>query len=84
MISLRMEGKPTNNPTKTPNQTMKTQQTPATLCDTPSASEFPLPAYDWNKQTRHDTIVAGKHTFNSVQTFDSQGKPKDTTNDNND
>jgi len=59
-------------------------ETPATLAQHPSLHEFPLPAYDWNKQTRHDTIVAGKQTVNSVQTFDSYGKPRDAQNDNND
>ena len=63
---------------------MKTQQTPATLSDAPSTAEFPLPAYDWNKQTRHDTIVAGNYTGNSIQTFDYQGKPNDAKSDNND
>ena len=63
---------------------MKSQQTPATLSDAPSTGEFPLPAYDWNKQTRHDTIVAGRFTGGSIQTFDCNGKPKDTQGDNND
>jgi hypothetical protein len=59
-------------------------QTPLTLSENPSTTEFKLPAYDWKKQTRHDTIVAGKHTFNSLQTFDNHGRPKDSQNDNND
>lgn len=63
---------------------MKDMQSPLTLSDNPSTTEFRLPAYDWNKQTRHDTIVAGKHTASSVQTFDPYGKPRDSTSDNND
>ncbi len=58
--------------------------TPADLSQTPSTTEFHLPAYDWNKQTRHDTIIAGSYTSNSVQTFDYHGKPNDSKNDNND
>jgi hypothetical protein len=63
---------------------MKPIQTPVTLSENPSITEFPLPAYDWKKQTRHDTIIAGKYTGNSVQTFDNSGKPRDATGDNND
>ena len=63
---------------------MKAMQSPSTLCENPSTTEFHLPAYDWNKQTRHDIIATGKHTFNSLQTFDSSGKPKDSQNDHND
>jgi hypothetical protein len=63
---------------------MKTLQSPAQLSESPSLTEFELPAYDWNKQTRHATIIAGRVTTNSVQTFDSSGKPRDSQNDNND
>lgn len=63
---------------------MKAMQSPSTLCENPSTTEFQLPAYDWNKQTRHDTIVAGRATYNSVQTFDSSGKPTDAKSDDND
>jgi len=63
---------------------METMQTPLTLSDEPSTAEFHLPAYDWNKQTRHDTIVAGKYTTNSTQTFDMRGRPHDSKSDNND
>ena len=63
---------------------MEAMLNPLTLSDEPSTTEFHLPTYDWNKQTRHDTIVAGKSTLNSIQTFDSKGHPKDSQNDNND
>lgn len=63
---------------------MKTMDSPLALCDAPSTTEFHLPAYDWNKQTRHETIVAGKFTSSSIQTFDHNGKPKDSQSDNND
>lgn len=38
---------------------MTALKSPVELSESPSTTEFPLPAYDWNKQTRHDTIVAG-------------------------
>jgi hypothetical protein len=63
---------------------MTALKSPVELSESPSTTEFPLPAYDWNKQTRHDTIAAGKYTFNSLQTFDNKGAPKDSQNDNND
>ena len=63
---------------------MTALKSPVELSDSPSTTEFPLPAYDWNKQTRHDTIVAGKYTSASIQTFDSKGQPKDSQSDNND
>lgn len=63
---------------------MTALKSPTDLSENPSTAEFPLPAYDWNKQTRHDTIVAGKFTQNSIQTFDYKGQPKDAQNDNND
>ncbi len=63
---------------------MKDMQSPLALGENPSTTEFPLPAYDWNKQTRHDIIAAGKWTANSLQTFDSKGQPKDSQNDHND
>ena len=63
---------------------MKILQSPITLSERPSTTEFPLPAYDWEKQTRYETVTAGRFTSNSAQTFDSNGKPKDAQNDNND
>jgi hypothetical protein len=60
------------------------KQTPLTLSENPSTTEFKPPAYDWKKQTRHDTIVAGKYTQNSIQTYDNKGQPKDSQSDNND
>ncbi len=63
---------------------MKVMQSPLALSENPSTTEFHLPAYDWNKQTRHDIIAAGKYTCNSQQTFDTRGQPKDSQNDHND
>jgi hypothetical protein len=57
---------------------------PAGLSQSPSTTACPMPAYDWKKQTRHDTIVAGNWTYNSIQTFDSTGRPSDAQSDNND
>ncbi len=63
---------------------MTALKSPVELSESPSTTNFPLPAYDWSKQTRHDTIVAGKYTSNSIQTFDYKGQPQDAQNDNND
>ena len=63
---------------------MKIMQNPINLSDKPSTHKVDMPDYDWNKQTRHDTIEAGKHTMNSVQTFDNKGRPVDTRHDNSD
>jgi hypothetical protein len=48
--------------------------------------EVPVPEYDWKRQQRWDanSPVGGKYTGNSVQTFDSQGKPNDSRSDSND
>lgn len=61
-----------------------TTLTPADLSQAPSTTEFHLPAYDWNKQTRHDTIITGSYSTNSVQTFNHKGQPNDSRSDNND
>jgi hypothetical protein len=63
---------------------MKALKSPIELSESASTTEFPFPAYDWNKQTRHDTIIAGRYTVNSIQTFDNKGLPKDAKSDNND
>lgn len=63
---------------------MSQLETPVTISEKPSTAEFPLPAYDWNEQRRHPTIIAGSYTSGSIQTFNSQGKPSDSRSDNND
>jgi len=64
---------------------MKTLETPASLSREPSKSEFHLPAYDWNKQSRNITKNAGsRFTVGSQQTFNSSGQPCDSKNDSND
>jgi hypothetical protein len=73
-----------NNPNENNENMTKAMQSPLTLSEEASTTKFNVPAYDWKKQTRHDTVIAGKHTFHSMQTFDSNGKPKDAQNDNND
>lgn len=73
-----------NNQNQQKGKYMKTLQSPVTLSEKPSTTEIPMPDYNWDTQTRHDTIVAGKHTSNSVQTFDAWGKPKDSQSDDND
>jgi hypothetical protein len=54
---------------------MKTLETPVSLSREPSKSEFHLPAYDWNKQSRN--TPSNSLTYNSVQTFASNGQPCD-------
>jgi hypothetical protein len=63
---------------------MEALQTPSTLSEKPSTAAIFLSPYDWDKQTRFDTVTAGRTTSNTVQTFDSAGKPRDSTSDNND
>jgi hypothetical protein len=62
---------------------MKTTQTPMTLSESPSRTEFHLQAYDWNKQTRIQPMGGGadRITTGSVQTFDNKGKPTDANSD---
>ena len=54
--------------------------TPVDLAVAPTRSELHLPEYNWKKQTRVDTIIAGT-TMNTKQTFDHKGMPKDNTSD---
>lgn len=65
---------------------MKTQklETPSTLSTSPYKGGFHLPAYDWKKQSRNMPKNANNHTYNSTQTFDNKGNPKDAQSDNND
>lgn len=63
---------------------MKKMQNPMTLSDQPSTTSYEMPGYDWNKQTRNDKFLAGRHTVNSIQTFDGNGHPKDSQSDDND
>jgi hypothetical protein len=60
--------------------------TPSALAKSTPVKPLEVPSYDWDKQQRWEdrTIYAGKYTVNSIQTFDSQGKPRDSQNDNND
>lgn len=64
---------------------MPTLLSPVTLSEKPACSAPEEREYDWASQTRYnDMAVAGSSTSNSVQTFDSNGKPKDSRDDNND
>jgi len=59
--------------------------TPEMLSSKPSGSNYVTPAYDWNNQSSGiPKIAGGDHTFNSIQTFDNNGQPRDSQNDNND
>ena len=61
--------------------------TPTLLSKPVPAAGIPsMPAYDWKRQMRGDAAMqmAGNTTYNSVQTFDSNGQPNDSTSDTND
>jgi len=59
------------------------QLTPSQLSVKPSVMSIMVPDYDFEGQSR-GTLMAGNNTSGSIQTFDSSGKPKDATSDNND
>lgn len=61
-------------------ETIATISTPTNLSEPPSRMEFHLPTYDWKTQTRLQTVV-GAITSCTKQTFDSNGRPKDQTSD---
>lgn len=59
--------------------------TPSKLSIKPRVLPIIVPEYDFESQIRWDgTLMAGSHTFNSIQTFGSNGQPCDTKNDSND
>ena len=63
---------------------MPNTTSPMTLAQAPSAEAVELPDYDWQTQSRGSTLIAGKYTSGSIQTFDSKGNPKDSKSDQND
>lgn len=59
--------------------------TPSQLSVKPNVMPLMAPDYDFAGQNRWDgTLMAGKYTANSVQTFDHNGNPRDSQSDNND
>ena len=60
--------------------------TPSALAKSTPITPLEVPSYDWDKQQRWEdrTIIAGKYTASSIQTFDGKGQPKDSQGDNND
>lgn len=59
--------------------------TPEILSSKPSGCDYVTPAYNWDDQSSGITkMTGGDHTFNSIQTFDNNGQPSDSQNDNND
>ena len=63
---------------------MKMLLSPLELSEKPATEDILVSPYDWQNQTRFSTLMAGKYTSGSVQTFDGQGKPKDNASDHND
>ncbi len=57
---------------------------PVTLSQTPNAEAIELPEYDWQTQSRSSTLIVGRYTSGSIQTFDHKGMPKDSKSDQND
>ena len=59
--------------------------TPSQIAVKPNVMSIMVPDYDFEGQNRWDgTLMAGSHTFNSIQTFSSSGNPCDSQNDSND
>jgi hypothetical protein len=59
---------------------------PSDLSRPPSTIKLDIPKYNWKEQKRFSNtkIVAGHYTSNSIQTFGSNGQPKDAKGDSND
>lgn len=58
---------------------------PSQLAVKPNVMSIMVPNYDFEGQQRWDgTLMAGSQTYNSVQTFNNNGQPCDSTVDNND
>lgn len=58
---------------------------PSQLAVRASERHMEAPEYNFESQKRWDHATsAGSHTFNSIQTFDGKGAPKDSQNDQND
>lgn len=59
--------------------------TPSQLTVTPNVVPLMAPDYNFEGQNRWDgTLMAGKYTAGSTQTFDHTGRPKDSQSDHND
>lgn len=58
---------------------------PSQISVKPNIMPLMVPNYDFDSQNRWDgTLMAGQWTRNSIQTFDFNGKPCDSKNDDND
>jgi hypothetical protein len=58
---------------------------PSQLAVEPKRLKVDVPPYDFDNQIRWDGIqIMGKWTSASTQTFDSQGRPKDSQSDHTD
>jgi hypothetical protein len=57
--------------------------TPSLLSVKPIIMEMIVPEYSFEDQSR-GTLMAGKYTGASIQTFDHKGSPKDSQSDQND
>jgi len=58
---------------------------PSQLSVKPHVVPMMVPAYDFEGQNRWDgTLMAGRYTSSSTQTFNNKGQPCDSQSDNND
>ena len=59
--------------------------TPSILSRPVPSIQADVPSYNWTEQRlQQDSPLAGKFTWNTMQTFDSKGLPNDSKGDNND
>jgi hypothetical protein len=58
--------------------------TPMDISKKISSKDNKAPSYNWDKQTRFETLSAGFYTHNSKQTFDNFGNAVDSRGDNDD
>jgi hypothetical protein len=57
--------------------------TPFTLSKPASAIAEAIPEYDWKNQSR-GSIIVGRYTSGSIQTYNSKGQPSDSKADQDD
>jgi hypothetical protein len=55
--------------------------TPSQISELVATQPMMTPAYNWDKQTRYEGLLAMASTMNTKQTFNSNGQPCDHTSD---
>lgn len=58
--------------------------TPLKIAVEPNKIHLTVKDYNFEEQVRRGLVSAGRHTNNSIQTFNSSGKPTDAQSDKND